>query len=84
MPEAVSRIKDPAKVRAGELGATSRWGPPGTRTVKIGDLTVEQRQLVLALVAAAKSIAPNEKAPAVTNSASAQEVSSASSTTPTS
>ena len=69
--------KDPVKVRAGQLGAERRWGPPGTRTVRIGDLTVEQRRLVLALIDAAK------KAPAVTT-ASAQEVRRGSSTsTPT-
>ena len=54
MPEAVLRTKDPTKVRAGHLGAERRWGPPGTRTVKIGDLTPEQRRLVLALVEAAR------------------------------
>ena len=55
MPEAVFRIKNPTKVAAGRAGAERRWGPPGTRTVKIGDLTPEQRRLVLALVHAART-----------------------------
>ncbi len=76
MPEAVVLAsKDPTKVRAGRIGAEARWGPPGTRTVKIGDLTVEQRRLVLALVDAAK------KAPAATTANASKEVSSDSSNT---
>jgi hypothetical protein len=45
-------ITDP--VESGRKGALRRWGPPGTRTVKLGDLTPEQRRLVILLVEAAK------------------------------
>jgi hypothetical protein len=48
-----SPTKDPAKVRAGQLGMRARWGPP--RVVRLDDLTPEQRRLVLALVEAAKA-----------------------------
>lgn len=51
----VSVAKDPVKVRAGQLGAQKRWGPTGTRVVRISDLTPEQRRLVLALIDAAKA-----------------------------
>ena len=74
MPEAVLASKDPTKVRAGRIGAEARWGPPGTRTVKLGDLTVDQRLLVMALVDAAKKAATSTKV-------TAQEVPSASSNT---
>lgn len=43
------------KVRAGQAGAEARWGPPGTRTVKLGDLPPEMRRLIIALVDAARS-----------------------------
>ncbi len=56
MSEAVLVSKNPIKVRAGRIGAEARWGPPGTRVVKIGDLTIEQRRLVLALVDAARAV----------------------------
>lgn len=81
MVSATTSEKDPVKARAGLIGARRRWGEP--RILRLDALTTSQRTLVLALIAAAKSIAPNEKAPAATT-ASAQEVSSASSTTPTS
>jgi hypothetical protein len=55
MPEAVSHIKNPVKVRAGQAGAERRWGPTGTRTVSLADLTPEQRRLVISLVDAAKA-----------------------------
>lgn len=41
-------------VESGREGARRRWGPPGTRTVKLGELTAPQRRLVIALVEAAK------------------------------
>jgi len=44
--------KDPVKVRAGQLGARTRWGLP--RVVRLDELTAEQRRLVLALVEAAR------------------------------
>jgi hypothetical protein len=53
MPEAVSRTKDPTKVRAGRVGAERRWGSPGV--VRLDELTPPQRRLVLALVEAAKA-----------------------------
>ena len=46
--------KNPVLVEAGKQGALKRWGPPGTRTVNIGDLTPPQRRLVLALIEAAR------------------------------
>ena len=49
-----SITKDPAKVAAGRLGASKRWGDT-PKTVRLDDLTAEQRRLVLALVAAARS-----------------------------
>lgn len=39
----------------GKRGAERRWGPPGTRVVRIGDLSAAQRRLVIALVEAAKA-----------------------------
>jgi hypothetical protein len=54
-------VPSPRRVAAGRLNAAKRWGPPGTpRVVKIGDLSIEARQLVLALVDAARA----KKAPA--------------------
>jgi hypothetical protein len=53
VPLSVSQPKDPAKVRVGHLGARKRWGEP--RTVRIDDLTPDQRRLVLALIDAARS-----------------------------
>jgi hypothetical protein len=47
--------KDPVKVRAGQLGAQKRWADHAARTVRLDELTPEQRRLVLALVEAAKS-----------------------------
>ena len=45
--------KDPAKVRAGQIGARIRWG--GTpRVVRLDSLTAPQRRLVLALIDAAR------------------------------
>lgn len=61
--------KNPALVEAGRRGARARWGEP--RTVRLDELTPEQRHLVVALIDAAK------KAPAVAESASALEVSRA-------
>lgn len=46
---------NPTKVRAGLAGAVKRWGPVGTRVVKIGDLDPETRRLVIALVDAARA-----------------------------
>ena len=55
MPEAVLLTKNPAKVRAGQAGATKRWSDPDTRRiVRLDDLTREQRAVVLALIEAAK------------------------------
>lgn len=47
--------KNPTKVRAGQAGALKRWGPPGTRTINIGDLTPPQRRLVQALAEAVRT-----------------------------
>lgn len=44
----VSPVKDPAKVRAGQIGMRKRWGEP--RVVRLDDLTDDQRAIVRALV----------------------------------
>jgi hypothetical protein len=60
------RTKDPLKVRAGTIGARTRWGPQ-PRSVRLDELTTDQRRLVLALIAAAKETAPaNDQPGAVT------------------
>jgi len=61
--ETVPRIKNPLRVRAGHIASAARWGPPGTRTVRISDLTLEQRRLVVALIDAVKSGAATEGTP---------------------
>jgi hypothetical protein len=49
-------VKSPQHVRAGKARAAERWSNPANRSaVKLADLTVQQRQLVLALVAAARA-----------------------------
>ncbi len=45
--------KNPVLVEAGRRGAERRWGP--RRVVRLDDLTVEQRRLIMALVDAAKA-----------------------------
>lgn len=45
--------KNPDKVRAGQIGARTRWGPP--RIVRLDDLTPEERGVVLALIAAQRA-----------------------------
>lgn len=56
MSEAVFATKDLAKVPGGKARAAQRWSDPANRTaVKLDDLSVEQRRLVLALVNAARS-----------------------------
>lgn len=52
MPQAVSVVKNAAKVRAGRIGAAVRWRQP--RVVRLDDLTGEQRRLVMALIDAAR------------------------------
>ena len=51
--------KDPVKVRAGQIGARSRWGPE-PRIVRLDELTAPQRRLVMALVDAARQEAVRE------------------------
>lgn len=50
----MSTAKDPAKVRAGKIGARKRWAGHQARVVKLDSLTPEQRRLVVALIAAAR------------------------------
>lgn len=72
----VSATKDPVKVRAGTIGALTRWGDT-PRVIRLDELTPPQRRLVLALVDAAK----NEKAAPVvseTSTGTAQEAHGAS------
>lgn len=47
--------KDPAKVRAGQLGAEKRWSPENRSIVRIDSLTPEERAVVLALINARKA-----------------------------
>jgi hypothetical protein len=47
--------KNPAKVKAGYAGSAARWKGKATRTVVIADLTQLQRELVIALVRAARA-----------------------------
>ncbi len=47
-------MKDPVKVAAGKAGAAARWGVP--RRLQLGDLTPDQRRLVLALVEAQRAV----------------------------
>jgi hypothetical protein len=58
----VSETKDPVKVRAGTIGARARWADHQPDRVKLSDLSSEQRRLVLALIAAARSESDNAKA----------------------
>ncbi len=61
----MAATKDPTKVRAGTIGALRRWGEPGSRpspVVRIGDLTPSQRELVLALISAARAQSSTEAA----------------------
>ena len=44
----MEQAKDPRLVEAGRRSALVRWGPP--RRLNLGDLTPDQRRLVLALV----------------------------------
>ena len=56
MSEAVSASRDLRKVVAGAQGAASRWSDPANRRiVRLDDLTIPERELVLALVEAAKA-----------------------------
>jgi len=51
--------KNAAKVRAGHIGARTRWGDT-PRVVRLDELTAPQRRLVLALVDAARQEAARE------------------------
>ena len=57
------RTRDPRKVKAGLVGAAVRWAGHDSKTVRLDDLTTDQRRLVLALVAAARET--KETAPSV-------------------
>jgi len=50
----IPREKHPGKVRAGRIGAATRWGPE-PRVVRLDALSPEQRRLVVALIEAAKA-----------------------------
>lgn len=45
--------KNPAKVRAGKIGAVTRWGDT-PRVVRLDALTPAQRRIVLSLIAAVR------------------------------
>ena len=64
----VSEAKNPVKVRAGTIGARTRWGPE-PRVIRLDELSAPQRRLVVALVAAAKQ----EASPVIVTSGEAQE-----------
>ncbi len=52
--------KDPVLSEAGKRGALKRWGPP--KTIRVADLTPDQRRLVNALVEAARATKPDAPA----------------------
>ena len=58
-----SRAKNPAKQRAGRLGARATWGDHVPRVVRLDSLTSEQRFLIRALVEAAKAQTESKTAP---------------------
>jgi hypothetical protein len=76
-----SLTKDPVKVRAGTIGARARWDGHDSKIVRLGDLTSEQRRLVLALISAARENA--KAAPASETPGAAMEASGASRRRPT-
>ena len=51
MPETVP--KNPAKVRAGQIGARQRWGPK--RILRLDQLDADERRLVQALLDAKRN-----------------------------
>ena len=60
----ISATKDPTKVRAGKIGARTRWAEHVPRVVRLDELTGPQRRLVLALVdAARKETATEDQSP---------------------
>jgi hypothetical protein len=50
----------PAAVKAGQRGASRRWGPP--RVIRLDDLPAEQRSFIVELVAVARRNAPQAAA----------------------
>lgn len=50
----VEAVKDPAKVRAGQAGALSRWGPQ--RIVRLDSLDPRVRAAVVALIRADEEV----------------------------
>ena len=50
---ALSVLTKTSPAQAGRLGAAKRWGPP--RRVHLGDLTPEQREIVLAFIEAQRN-----------------------------
>lgn len=66
-------VKNPARVRAGTLGMRARWGP--RRVIHLGDLSAEQREVVVALVDATKAVLltqNREAAPAIVSPGTAK------------
>ena len=47
--------KDPAKVRAGRIGATVRWGDT-PRVIRLDSLPPDQRRAIVAYLAVAQSV----------------------------
>ena len=45
-----ARVKNPQRVRQGKLGMRARWADHVPNVVKLTDLTIQQRRLVLALI----------------------------------
>lgn len=50
-----SQTKNPAKQRAGRIGARAKWGEP--RILRLDELTNEQRRLVRAVLEASEAAA---------------------------
>ena len=50
--------KNPVKVRAGQIGSRVRWGPP--RHASLTSISPAMRDIILALIAAAKETPASE------------------------
>ncbi len=69
-----SRPKNPTKVKAGKAGMAARWAGHIPLAVRLDDLDLAQRRLVVALINAAKEAAAarEEAAPAIVSPGAAE------------
>jgi hypothetical protein len=82
MPGASVVEKDDRFVQSGRRGARKRWGPQ--RVVRLDSLDPRVRAAVVALIRADEAARQSDEKSVTATNGDAQEVSSASSTTPTS